>query len=200
MSVLSGPEIVRCVTNFKEGKRTWGPRGAPYAVDVDPFDPDQAGPNSYDLRLGPDLIRYVLWPTGASPIPGTYLDPKEDNPTVPCVPNPDGSFFLEPGVLYLGSTVERTYCENLIPWVDGRSSVGRLGVQVHMTAGRGDDGFNGRWTLEITCVHPVRLYPGMRIAQVTFFTLEGERKPYSGRYGNQGGPTPSRLWHDKGDL
>jgi dCTP deaminase len=87
-------------------------------------------------------------------------------------------------------------CAGLVPWLDGRSSVGRLGISVHSTAGRGDDGFFGRWTLEVSVVHPVRVYPGMKVGQVTFFDLRGERRPYRGKYQNQDAAVASKLWED----
>lgn len=102
-------------------------------------------------------------------------------------------------MLYLAATVERTVAHGLTSWLDGRSSVGRMGLSVHVTAGRGDDAWMGRWTLELTAVtHPVKVYTGMRIGQVTYFMLQGERKPYNpdGKYSQQDGPTPSRMYLD----
>lgn len=115
---------------------------------------------------------------------------------------PDAGYILEPGRLYLGSTVEKTSCEGLVPWFDGRSSVGRLGLFVHVTAGRGDDGFGAceagmsTWTLEMVAVQPIRIYAGVRIGQISFIKLDGARKPYQGKYRLQEGPRPSELWRD----
>jgi dCTP deaminase len=101
---------------------------------------------------------------------------------------------LFPGVLYLGATVEYTESPALAPKIDGRSSVGRLGKMVHVTAGFGDDDFKGDWTLEIVVIGPLHVYPGVPICQIAYSTLEGERRPYEGQYQGQRGPKPSGLW------
>jgi dCTP deaminase len=146
-------------------------------IDIFPFLTNQINPNSYDLRLSPNIAIYTTSP----------LDPKGDNDveyfTI------DDRFLAEPGVLYLGSTVEYTYTEAFIPQINGKSSNGRLGISVHATAGFGDIGFRGHWTLEISVVHPVYLYHGMRIAQICFFPINGLFTPYDGRYNNES-PVP----------
>lgn len=197
MSVLSGPEI-ECVIRRTRAFRSAGMPPPLPVIDIDPFVPDHVGPNSVDLRLG-NLVRvYAVDPESAFGDP-IVLDPNKNNPT-DVVQVPKCGLVLRPGVLYLGSTLEKTTTSGVVPWIDGRSSVGRLGVGVHVTAGRGDDGFGEEnpggctWTLEITCVHPVRVYPGMRIAQITFMTVLGDRRPYRGRYAKQDGPTASRFW------
>lgn len=121
------------------------------------------------------------------------LTPHRENPTHILKMHPEKGLVLMPGVLYIASTVERTYTPKHVPYVDGRSSVGRLGISVHETAGRGDVGFNGRWTLEITCVHAVRVFAGMRIAQITFHEIVGPMQPYEGRYQDANGPQASRM-------
>ena len=199
--ILSGPEIVATVRRTRaardaarEAGTPWPPAATLPLLDVDPFFEERVGPNSYDVCLGPQLVTYRL-------SAGKFLDPEKEHPTVAHVIPPDG-MILMPGVVYLGSTVERTSCSRLVPWLDGRSSLGRLGIQIHATAGRGDDGFgeavpNGcPWTLEITVTHPTKLHAGMRIGQLTFFEMRGDRKPYQGRYATQDGPTPSRFWQD----
>ncbi len=174
-------------------------------IEIEPFDPKLCGPNSYDVHLGPTLRTYVM--LGRSdpdtlnrvckerPWPKQWLDPRADNLTDELV-IPPGGLVLDPGTLYLGSTVERMKCEGVVPWIDGRSSIGRLGLSIHVTAGRGDDGWGGQWTLEITVVHPILVFAGLRIGQVTFLTLQGDRDPYKGKYTDQTGPTPSRLHQD----
>lgn len=106
-------------------------------------------------------------------------------------------FSLRPGFLYLGRTVERIRAEGFVPVIDGRSSAGRLGLFVHVTAGRGDDGFNGTFTLEIVVVEPLLVYPWphelSRLIQVSFIPVVGERSPYKGRYQSQEWTTASRL-------
>lgn len=174
MGVLTGPEIARLVG---EGR-----------IVVDPFTPDYVGPNSVDVRLGSELLVYD----------GEVLDAHADNPASRVQMRRDGHI-LEPGELYLGSTVESVGSDYYVPMLEGRSSVGRLGVQVHMTAGFGDVGFVGDWTLEITVQKRVRLYPGMRIAQVYFLVPQGELRRYAGKYDEgQRGPVTSRLWADRG--
>lgn len=151
------------------------------AAQIDP-PPQHIGPNSVDLHLAPVLLMYVA---------GT-LDARMKNETV-ATEIPEGGHVLSPDVLYLGSTVERTYTPHHVPYVDGRSSIGRLGIFVHCTAGRGDVGFNGNWTLEITVVHPVRIYAGMRIAQLTLHEVVGPIELYGGRYQNAHGVEASKL-------
>jgi len=109
---------------------------------------------------------------------------------------PPQGLILYPGVLYLGSTVERTITQGLVPCIEGRSSLGRLGLGSHVTAGFGDDGFDGHWTLELTVVHPLRIYAGMKICQIAYTELTGERSPYKGKYQGQRGPRPSGLWKE----
>lgn len=205
MAILTGPEIIRLIGSTRASKRWAADHGVPEVLfvprlDIEPFDPARAGPNSYDVTLADKLLvynlvnssAYLLYGSGAALEYRNELDVRRETPTTELTIPPDGMVLL-PGILYLGSTVERTACHGLIPWLDGRSSVGRLGIQIHATAGRGDDGWEGTWTLEITVTHPVRVYPGMRIGQLTFFTTRGERAPYAGRYQHQAGPTASRM-------
>lgn len=182
MSVLSGPAILQCVDAapaIHEG-RCRGP-----LIEIDPFDPARLGPNSYDVALADALRVY-------RPSRYGHLDSRAENPTDE-LPIYEGGTVLMPGELYLGATVERVRCEGLVPYIDGRSSFGRLGLSVHVTAGRGDDGWNGRLTLELTVVKPLRVYAGDLVAQLTFHTLEGARAPYRGRYQHSNGPVASRA-------
>lgn len=184
--IYTGPLIVSTVEQTKQAKAGGGQLPLP-AIDIEPFDPAHAGPNSYDVRLADTLLVYT------APV----LDTRQANPTVKLI-IPSAGLVLSPGRLYLGSTVERIEAHGLVPWIDGRSSVGRLGMSVHVTAGRADDGWNGPLTLEITVVHPLRVYAGDRVAQVTFFELVGPRKPYSGRYTDSAGPVASRMHEGNG--
>ena len=206
MSVLTGPEITRLVNLNRAVIATGGLPPVP-SIFIDPFLPSLCGPNSYDMHLSGEMRVYALSSVrrvhpelftayyGNAILP-QGLDAREKPETVPFTIPEDG-FWLHPGVLYLGATVERICCHGLTPWLDGRSSIGRIGLSIHVTAGRGDDGWRGRFTLEITAVaHPVKVYPNMRCGQLTFFTLVGDRKPYEGKYQDQDGPTASRLHQD----
>lgn len=193
MSILSGPEIAYLVEKTKRQHQEPDYPAVLPTLEIDPFDPTRIGPNSYDITLDENVLIYekmLVRPDGEV---RSFLDPREPNQTFPLV-IPKGGMILHPNCLYLGSTVEFIRCQGLVPWIDGRSSIGRLGVQIHMTAGRGDDGWGGNFTLEITVVHRVRIYPQMRIGQVTFFTLQGARKPYTGRYQGDRGVVASKFW------
>ena len=204
MAMLTGPEIARQV-------RLGG-------VTIDPFDPARVGSNSYDLSLSPDLLVYAknfklheaCGTAKAHGMPWHHavcattdpLDMATEEPTVSLTIPPAG-LVLWPGVLYLGATAERAGSDDFVPRIDGRSSAGRLGIATHVTAGLGDQGFGGAaapatWTLEIFVVVPVVVYSGARICQVTFETVEGEPKPYRGKYAGQTGPRASGLWRDFG--
>lgn len=126
----------------------------------------------------------------------TYLDMNKENKTRDLIIPEDG-LILYPGILYIGSTNERTLVKGLHPTISGRSSTGRLGLAVHITAGFGDNGFDGTWTLEITVEHPLKIYPNKEVCQVSFNTVVGNTKDpkniYNGRYQHQKGPTASRM-------
>ena len=110
---------------------------------------------------------------------------------------PERGLILSPDVGYLGSTVEYTETRNLFPYIDGKSSVGRNFILNHHTAGRGDDGFCGEWTLEIRVLYPTVVYPYMRIGQIYYEQFEGERMPYDknphSHYNGQRGPTAAAV-------
>ena len=110
---------------------------------------------------------------------------------------PESGLILSPDVGYLGSTVEYTETRNLFPYIDGKSSIGRNFILNHHTAGRGDDGFCGQWTLEIRVLYPTVVKPNMRIGQIYYETFIGDRKPYdknpASHYNGQMGPTPAAI-------
>lgn len=167
------------------------------AIIIDPFDPERVGPNSYDLTLGSQIKSYNLF--HQSPYSSTNirpLDVKTDNPIVEKEIG-DSGFVLQPNTLYLAHTNEVAGSKHYVPCIEGRSSMARLGIQVHLTAGFGDVGFVGQWTLEILVVHPVRVYVGTRICQIYFDTLIGQiDKLYEGKYNNSKGAIASRSWED----
>lgn len=156
-------------------------------IEIEPFNLDQINPNSYNVRLGKELKFYTKYP----------LRFDEYNPTE-SIEIPEEGYELQPGKLYLGTTIERIYTDKFKPAINGRSSGGRLGLDVHKCAGFGDVGFNGQWTLEIEVIHPTVIKPGLEIAQISFDTLCGDTVyQYNGRYNNQVGTTASRFEENK---
>lgn len=124
------------------------------------------------------------------------LDPKKDNKVID-IEIPEEGFILMPGILYLGTTEEYTETYGFIPNIDGRSTTGRLGIEIHRTAGFGDNGFCGKWTLEITVTHPVIVYTGMEIGQLYYEVIDGDDSmKYHGKYQNQNDVEQARV--DKG--
>ena len=155
-------------------------------IIIKPFDKKRINPNSYNLSLHNKLIMYKESP----------LDMKKNNKVEKLIIPPEG-LVLEPNRLYLGRTIEYTETKNLVPMLEGRSSIGRLGLFVHVTAGFGDVGFKGFWTLEIFCVQPIKIYPDVEICQVYYHTLEGDYESYSsGKYQNNQGIQSSMLFKD----
>lgn len=188
--MLSGLEIQQAVESGR--------------IEISPFSKDQVNPNSYNLRLSNQLLVYdftkipsvdVFYSDSGDRVHYRPLDMRKENPVRKMTIEETG-FLLVPGTLYLGSTVERTKCSDLVPIIEGRSSIGRLGLCVHVTAGFGDCGFDGRWTLELTVVHPLIVYPNVKICQIAFTPIIGQYIPYQGKYQNQTEPQPSRLWKD----
>ena len=153
--ILTGKEIERRLGND---------------IVIEPYVAEQLNPNSYNLRLHNELLIYK----------GDVLDPKENNETETLV-IPEEGLVLEPGQLYLARTLEYTETQGLVPMILGRSSVGRLGITVHITSGFGDVGFCGYWTLQLTCVKKVRIYPNMKICQIFYHNVLGEYDNYSSK-------------------
>jgi len=155
-------------------------------IQISPFDEGRINPNSYNLCLHNELMVYT------NPV----LDMKKPlNTEILIIPG-DG-LILQPGKLYLGRTHEKTSTNAYVPMLEGRSSIGRLGLYIHVTAGFGDVGFSGFWTLEIQCVHPVKIYPMVEICQIYYHTIEGDYSSYdSGKYQNNTGIQPSLIYRD----
>lgn len=169
--ILSGNEILA-----RQGKD----------IVIEPFDPSRINPNSYNLSLHQDLLVYDR----------AELDMKRENKASP-LQIPEEGLLLQTGKLYLGRTVEYTETQGLVPMLEGRSSIGRLGLFVHITAGFGDVGFKGFWTLEMFCVQPIRIYAGVQICQIFYHSIEGSYSTYSsGKYQNNTGVQPSLLFKD----
>ena len=155
-------------------------------IIIEPYDPKKINPNSYNLSLHNELLVYE----------NHVLDMKTPNPARR-ITIPETGLQLEPNRLYLGRTQEYTRTERFAPMLEGRSSIGRLGLFVHVTAGFGDVGFAGYWTLEIFCVQPVIIYPGVEICQIYYHEIEGDYDTYQGgKYQNNTGIQPSLLYRD----
>lgn len=170
--ILSGKEILK---NIKEKK-----------IVIEPFDESKVNPNSYNLSLSDELLVYE----------NDLLDMKIPNKTKK-IKIPEEGLILEPNRLYLGRTNEFTKTEKFVPMLEGRSSTGRLGLFIHVTAGFGDIGFAGYWTLEIFCVQPIKIYPNTQICQIYYHDILGEYDLYkSGKYQNNTGIQPSLMYKD----
>lgn len=159
-------------------------------ITIEPFDLRQLGGNSYDVRLGSTLAVYR----------DDVLDVKRP-PDVRYFDIPGNGFTLHPGELYLGATVEYIKSDKYLPWIDGKSSIGRYGIFIHATAGRGDVGFEGHFTLEIAVVKPVVVYSEMLIGQLTFMKTTKVDRLYSkkntAKYSNRDPrPMPSQMWRN----
>lgn len=166
-------------------------------IKIDPFDPKCLNPNSYNLHLSNQLKVYeqVINSKSGKVCPDRFvmLSTRGKNKTVD-ITIPDTGYLLLPGVLYLGSTIEYTETDHLVPSIDGRSSAGRIGLSIHETAGFGDIGFKGRWTLEITVTHAVKVFPGDEICQIHYDLAVGDDSyKYNGRYQGQQGTVESRI-------
>lgn len=157
-------------------------------IHIDPFDPKRLNPNGYDLSLHNELIVYEE----------VVLDLKEPN-RHRRIEIPESGLVLSPNQVYLARTVERTETHNCVPMIEGRSSLGRLGLFVHVSAGFGDVGFRGYWTLEMFAVQPIRIYPGIQICQIIYHALEGKLATYStSKYQNNHDIQPSLLYKEFG--
>jgi dCTP deaminase len=156
------------------------------AIVINPFDAINLDPNSYCLHLADELMIYTE----------DVLECKRENKTK-SFKIPKSGFVLQPGELYLARTQEYTETHGFVPILHGRLSLGMLGVTVHITAGFGDNGFCGTWTLEIFCIRPVRIYPGMRICHICYFPIEGSQEiTYHGKYLGQRNITASQIHKD----
>ncbi len=155
-------------------------------IIIDPYKEDRVNPNSYNLTLHDELMTYTH----------TELDMARKNDTMKIRIPPEG-YLLQPNKLYLGRTVEYTETHHLVPMLEGRSSIGRLGMFVHITAGFGDIGFKGYWTLEIFAVQPIRIYAGVEICQIFYHTVEGAYTSYeNGKYQDNRGIQASMLYKE----
>jgi len=155
-------------------------------IVIDPFDERNLNPNSYNLTLHDEVMVYEE----------VILDMRKANRVRRITIPPEG-MVLQPSQLYLARTAERTETHNLVPMIEGRSSIGRLGLFVHVTAGFGDVGFCGYWTLEMFAVQPVRIYAGVPICQIFYHELTGDIVEYSSnKYQHNKDIQPSLLFKE----
>jgi dCTP deaminase len=156
------------------------------SIVIEPFNEDHLNPNSYNLTLHDEVMVYEE----------VVLDMRQVN-RVRRLKIPESGMVLTPNQLFLARTVERTETHELVPMIEGRSSIGRLGLFVHVTAGFGDVGFKGYWTLEMFAVQPVRIYPGIQICQIFYHELAGDITNYdNGKYQNNRDIQPSLLYRE----
>jgi dCTP deaminase len=161
-------------------------------IIIEPFNREKLGTNSYDVHLGKYLANYK----------DRTLDAKLHN-EIEHFEIPKTGFVLQPNTLYLGVTLEYTETHAHVPFLEGKSSTGRLGIDIHATAGKGDVGFCNTWTLEISCTQPVRIYAGMPIGQLIYFVVEGDietlyNSKSNAKYNNPTTkPVESMMWKNK---
>ena len=170
--ILSGKEIIKGI----ESKD----------IQITPFNINKVNPNSYNLSLYNKLLVYT----------DDVLDMKKLNNTKEII-IPEEGYILAPNKLYLGRTNEHTQTFKYIPMLEGRSSIGRLGVCIHVTAGIGSIGFHGYWTLELFCIQPVKIYPNIDRCQIYYHTIKGDYDLYSSdKYQNNKDIQPSLLYKE----
>ncbi len=173
--ILSDTKILECIEKSE--------------IVITPFDPKNMGGNSYDVHISKHLAQYT----------DGMIDAKKHN-QIRHFEIPEEGYVLQPGQLYLGSTLEYTETHKHVPFLEGKSSTGRLGIDIHATAGKGDVGFCGFWTLELSCTIPVRIYAGMPVGQLIYYKVEGEvervySKKVNAKYSQQEAlPKESMMW------
>ena len=161
-------------------------------IVIEPFRRECLGSNSYDVHLGQYLAVYQ----------DREIDARKHNKIQEIV-IPEEGYVLQPNTLYLGVTEEYTETHSTVPFLEGKSSIGRLGIHIHATAGKGDVGFCNTWTLEITVVQPVRVYAGMPVGQLIYFEVDGEvinrydRKDSAKYTQRTDRPVESMMWRNR---
>ncbi len=169
--ILTGSEIKRQVERGR--------------IHISPFLEENINPNSYNFRLGNTLKVY----TARVLDPAVPLELKE-------ISIPPEGYVLQPHQLYLGHTLEEMGSDFFVPTMEARSSVGRLGLYIYLNSGLGDIGFKRQWTLELQAIHPLKVYPGMKVGQMLFWVPQGKIILYDGKYKNSRGPEASQIWRD----
>ena len=162
------------------------------SILIEPFNERCLGSNSYDVHLARHLLVYK----------DRALDARAHNECQEII-IPENGFLLQPNTLYLGVTEEYTESHKHVPFLEGKSSTGRLGINIHATAGKGDIGYCNTWTLEISCIQPVKVYAGMPIGQIIYFVVDGKvRTSYNNKkgakYSNRSlKPIESMMWKNE---
>lgn len=162
------------------------------SILIRPFLREHLGSNSYDVHLGKWLATYN----------NHILDAKIHN-EITYFEIPEEGYVLYPHIFYLGATEEYTETHEHVPFLEGKSSTGRLGIDIHATAGKGDVGFKGHWTLEISVKQPVKIYKGMPVGQLIYFPVDGEieikyNQKKNAKYSSQPDrPVESMMWKNK---
>jgi dCTP deaminase len=184
-------------------------------IFAEPFVKENLSINSVDVTLSNKLVTYVkleiykdmsgnycleLDHSSKGYLKDRCLDMKRENETFELT-IPEEGLVLTPGILYLGSTNEKIGSDKFVPMYEGRSSMARLGIYSHISAGFGDLGFKSNWTLEINVVHPIKIYPNIRIGQVFFHEVDLPEdmsilQKYKGKYDKQVGPQSSKAYLD----
>lgn len=154
-------------------------------IVIEPYNSENLNPNSYNFHLGDYVLMYK----------NEVLDPKKKQETERIEISDEG-LILYPNKLYLGYIKEKMGSEKYVPIINGRSSTGRLGLFVHITANLIDIGSINNWTLQMHAVQPVKIYKDMSIGQVTFWKPYGEINLYDGKYKGSTGPMESQVWRD----
>lgn len=169
--ILTGSAINECVNNGE--------------IIIEPYNSENLNPNSYNFHLGDYVLVYK----------NEILDPKVEQKTEK-IEIPEDGLILYPNKLYLGYIKEKMGSEKYVPIINGRSSTGRLGLFVHITANLIDIGSINNWTLQMHATQPVKIYRNMPIGQVTFWKTHGEINLYDGKYKGSVGPMASQVWRD----
>lgn len=173
--ILTGPEIER--------ERTAG------RIVIEPFDKECINPNSYNFSLGDSLKVYASFP----------VDPRKEN-VFRTLKIPPQGLELNPRQLYLGHTCEVLGGDHYAPTFAARSSVARMGIFINLSSPLGDIGYQGQWTLQLYAIHPVVVYPGMRIGQMMWWRPSGELLLYRGKYQGATGPRATLIHRDFNSL
>ena len=163
---------------------------------IQPFSANQVNPASYDMLLGNEFISFGVASIGSNII----IDPRGGIPDELQRKHTQDEYILLPGVFILGVTADWiSLPDNIVARIEGKSSLGRLGLAVHITAGYIDPGFQGHITLELANfnTNPILLFAGMRICQLQFSKMsQSAIKPYEGKYQNAPGVQSSRVERD----